>query len=242
MMKIKKLFYLFILIVTMTGCNTSNTKMDSSSINSENSTANNIVPNRVNNTEVNERVSKMEEEKAISWYIRLQAEDMSKKIISSNAQLGVLDEENAIVKHTLSALPPLGSDYIDIVFNDPIGGDSGEYQTSFQQFSENSEYRWGFTVKTDNTNAQIALTWRGLYVLSGYVDDQGRQRYKERRSMTNPLIINMQLIDVDTGHVMNVLSGTNAKVYYFNMNGKTEKRFEWVVLPDNKLPSSESKS
>lgn len=135
----------------------------------------------------------------------------------------------------------MGSDYIDIVFQDPAGVDVGDYKTNFQQFSENSEYRWRFTVRTDNTNANIALTWRGLYVLNPYIDDQDRQRYEERRSMTDLLIRNMQLIDVDTGNTMNVLSGNHAKVYYFNMNGKSEKTFEWVVLPDSRLTSPGSK-
>ncbi len=238
MLKIKKFFYLLILMIMLAGCDTS-----SDVINSDNkvNAIDEIVKEEIVNENTVPEKRSIVAEKAINWYIRLQAEDTSKQIISSNTQLGVLDEEGATVKHTLSTLPPMGSDYIDIVFQDPVGVDAGEYKTNFQQFAENSEYRWQFTVKTDNTNANIALTWRGLYVLNPYIDDQDRQRYEETRSMSNLLIRNMQLIDVDTGNVMNVLSGDNAKVYYFNMNGKTEKTFEWVVLPDSALASSGSK-
>jgi len=240
MLKIKKFFYLLILMIMVTGCDTSNNEISSGTVTSGNTT-DEIVKDDTDNENIVPNKRSIIEEKAISWYIRLQAEDTSKHIISSNAQLGVLDEEEATVKHTLSTLPPMGSDYIDIVFKDPAGVDAGEYKTNFQQFVENSEYRWQFTVRTDNTNANIALTWRGLYVLSPYIDDQDRQRYEERRSMTNRLIRNMQLVDIDTGNAMNVLSGDNAKVYYFNMNGKTEKTFEWVVVPDSMLTSPGSK-
>ncbi len=235
MLKIKKFFYLLILMIILVGCDISNDVVNSSIFNSVNTADN------TDNEDIVPSKRSIMEEKAINWYIRLQAEDTSTQIISSNAQLGVLDEEQATVKHTLITLPPMGSDYIDIVFQDPVGVDAGDYKTNFQQFSENSEYRWRFTVRTDNVNAQMALTWRGIYVLKPYIDTEDRQRYDETRSMSNPIIKNMQLIDVDTGNTINVLSGNQAKVYYFNMNGKTEKTFEWVVLPDSILTSSGSK-
>jgi len=31
------------------------------------------------------------------------------------------------------------------------------------------------------------------------------------------------------------LSGDAPKVYYFNMNGSTERSFEWIQLPDSAI-------
>lgn len=236
MLKLKKWFYFVMLSTLFVGCDIPNNMADSSTLSNADTTDNSNGKNSLSL-----KRSAVSEEKAVNWYIRLQAEDTAKHTLSSSAQLGVLDEEDATVKHTLSAFPPMGSGYIDIVFRNPTGVDAGDYKTYFQQFAENSEYRWRFTVRTDDSNAQIALTWRGVYVLTPYIDTEGRQRYKETKSMSNPIIKNMQLIDVDTGNAINVLSGNQAKIYYFNMNGKTEKTFEWVVLPDSMLTSSGSK-
>lgn len=240
MLKIKKFSYLLVLILMLVGCNTSDDIVNSNIVTNV-SINDGLTEDEITNETILPEKRSIIEEKASSWYIRLIAEDTSTQIKSSDAQLGVLDEEEATVKHSLSAFPPMGSNYIDIVFQDPAGVVEGEYKTNFQQFVENSEYRWRFTVKTDNTNANIALTWRGLYVLNPYIDDQDRQRYNETKSMINPAIKNMQLIDIDTGNVMNLLSGNNPKVYYFKMNGKTEKTFEWVMVPDSMLTLFESK-
>ncbi|HIP27887.1 MAG TPA: hypothetical protein EYG82_01780 [Sulfurovum sp.] len=229
MLKIKEFFYLSITGVFIIGCNPSDTATEIAVAGTNGQTIaedTTVLPKRT-----------LSEEKASNWYVRLVASDASKNIRSGDTMLGVLDEENAVQKHTLEASATPANDYIDIIFRDPAGVAAGDYKTNFQQYIDNnSEHRWSFVVKTDDSNAQIALTWRGIYVLNPYIDDQDRQRYNETRSMTNPVIKNMQLIDVDTGNVINTLSGNKAKVYYFSMNGQTEKRFEWVMIPDSALP------
>ena len=117
-------------------------------------------------------------------------------------------------------------------FRDPAGVEAGDYKVNFHMHEEGSEDRWQFTVRTDDVNADILLTWRGLYVLTPYIDDQDRQRYKEYRSLTNPLIKNMKLIDVSNGTEIAAAVDGKVQTYSFNMDGQSEKTFEWVVQAD----------
>lgn len=172
------------------------------------------------------------ETKPSNWYIRLVAEDPARAMKAGDTQLGELEVSDAVEKHTLKALSPFGGSYLDIVFGDPAGVDAGDYKVNFHMYEEGSEDRWQFTVRTDDVNADILLTWRGLYVLTPYIDDQDRQRYKEYRSTTNPLIKNMKLVDVSTGDEIAASVDGKVQTYSFNMDGQSERTFEWVVQTD----------
>ena len=180
-------------------------------------------------TEVQLHKPVVEEVKPSHWYIRLVAEDMNRGLKSASAQLGELEESDTVSKHTLKSLSPFGGTYVDVVFKDPTGVDAGEYKTNFHIYNESSEERWQFTVKTDDANADISLTWRGLYVLAPYVDEENRQRYKEYRSLSNPLIKQMKLVDSSNGNEIAAVISDKVQVYSFNMDGQTERTFEWVV-------------
>jgi hypothetical protein len=180
-------------------------------------------------TEVEYHKPVVEETKPSNWYIRLVAEDVNRGLKSASAQLGELEESDAVSKHTLKSLSPFGGSYLDVVFKDPAGVKEGEYKTNFHVYNESSEDRWQFMVKTDDANADISLTWRGLYVLTPYIDQQDRQRYKEYRSVTNPLIRQMKLVDSSNGNEIAAAVNGKVQTYSFNMDGQTERTFEWVV-------------
>ena len=183
------------------------------------------------------------ETKPSNWYIRLVAEDPARAMKSGDTQLGELEESAAVSKHTLKALSPFGGSYLDIVFRDPVGVDAGDYKVNFHQYNEGTEESWQFTVRTDDANADILLSWRGLYVLTPYVDDQNRQRYREYRSLSNPLIQNMKLVDVSSGKEITVAVDGKVQTYVFNMNGQNERTFEWIVQTDVvDIPVNNSKS
>jgi len=173
-----------------------------------------------------------DEVKPSNWYIRLVAEDVNRGLKSASAQLGELEESDAVSKHTLKSLSPFGGSYLDVVFKDPAGVEAGEYKTNFHAYNESSEERWQFTVKTDDANADIALSWRGLYVLSPYIDQQDRQRYKEYRSISNPLIKQMKLVDSSNGNEIAAAVNGKVQIYSFNMDGQKERTFEWVVATE----------
>ncbi len=171
-----------------------------------------------------------EETKATNWYIRLVAEDLSRALKTNSAQLGTLEESDAVVKHTLiSRGRTFSGPYLDIVFIDPDGVEAGEYKTNYHTYQEGVEDRWIFTVRTDDNNSEIRLTWRGLHLLTPYTDDKNREQYKEHRSLINPLIDHMKLIDVDTGTEIAVSVNGEIQTYVLNMNGQSEREFEWVV-------------
>ena len=183
------------------------------------------------------------ETKPSNWYIRLVAEDPSRAMKAGDTQLGELEESDAVSKHTLKALSPFGGSYVDIVFRDPAGVDTGDYKVNFHQYNEDTEESWQFTVRTDDANADILLSWRGLYVLTPYVDDQDRQRYREYRSLSNPLIQNMKLVDVNSGKEIAAAVDGKVQTYVFNMNGQNERTFEWIVQTDVvDIPVNNSKS
>lgn len=172
------------------------------------------------------------EEKPSNWYIRLVAEDPVREMKTGSAQLGELERSDTVEKYTLKALSPFGGSYLDIIFRNPAGMDAGNYKVNFHIHAEVTEDRWSFIVRTDNVNADILLTWRGLYVLTPYIDGQDRSRYKEYRTTTNPLIKNMKLVDVSTGNEIAAEVDGKVQTYSFNMDGQKERTFEWVVQID----------
>ena len=170
-----------------------------------------------------------EESKPSNWYIGLVAEDPGKGLKTHSAQLGILEEGNAVVKHTLISSGRFAGSYLDIVFVDPDGVAEGVYKTNYHTYQEGIEEHWRFTVKTDDVNAEIFLSWRGLYLLTPYTDDKNRELYKEIRSLSNPLIKYMKLVDIDAGVEKATIVNGEVQTYVFNMNGKKERVFEWVV-------------
>ncbi|MCF6205425.1 MAG: hypothetical protein L3J47_00835 [Sulfurovum sp.] len=169
------------------------------------------------------------EEAPSNWYIRLVAEDSAREMKTLGAQLGEIEESDAVEKHTLKAPTPFGSTYLDVVFHNPEGVDAGDYKVNFHNYSEETDRSWRFTVRTDDPHADILLSWRGVYVLTPYLDDQNRHRYREYRSVTNPLIGHMKLVDVKAGNEIAAAVNGKVQTYVFNMEGEQERTFEWVV-------------
>ena len=247
MLKSKKIIILMALVFILVGCNSDDATDIGTDIPTNEATT---FPDKDDTSteeetgNIEERLSKpaIVETKPSNWYIRLVAEDPAKAMKSAGSQLGELEESSAVEKHTLKAFSPFGASYIDVIFVDPDGVASGDYKVNFHSYEEGVEDRWRFTVRTDDTAADILLTWRGLYVLTPYVDEQNRQRYKEYRSMTNPLIKNMKLVDSSNGKEIAAAVNGQVQTYSFNMDGQTERTFEWVVQTDEvSIPARTSK-
>ncbi len=181
------------------------------------------------------------EQIAKEWYVRIVVEDTTNNMKTSDTQLGRLDAIDAVEKHTLKAIAPFGSNYLDVVFVNPIGVDAGSYKSNFHVFG-NDEDSWEFTVKSYDNNATMILSWRGLYVLTPYTDSENRERYREYRSMTNPLLSYMTLLDVSTNTEIDVLVNGTMNEYVFDMNGSTERVFRWTVKDSSLWTSSEAKT
>lgn len=165
---------------------------------------------------------------AKEWYVRIVVEDTTNNMKTAGAQLGQLDTADVLSKHTLKAISPFRPTFLDVVFVNPIGVDAGEYKSNFHVSSTDAD-EWEFTVKSHDSNATMILGWRGLYVLTSYIDEQNRERYTEYRSMTNPSLLQMTLVDITEGDEIDVLSNGTVNEYVFNMNGVTERTFKWKV-------------
>ncbi len=175
-------------------------------------------PNKVGTPEI----------KPENWYLRIVAEDTTRDMKAGDTQLGQVTETDAASRHSLKSLRPFSGGYLEVVFRDPPDVANGDYKSSFHTYEDGDDV-WEFIVKADEPNADIILSWRGLYVLDPYIDDQSRLRYREYRSMTNPLIKYMKLVDVSTGMEIPAVHNGEVQTYHFNMDGTEEKIFRWVV-------------
>ena len=171
------------------------------------------------------------EQKATNWYVRLVAEAPERGLITYSAQLGIVDEQDASEKYNLSHFQPM-EPYIDIVFEDPVEADSGDYKASFKPYVEENSERWYFTVKSDDNESNVVLTWRGLYILTPYLNSDGQIRYKEHLSRSNPILSQMRIVDVLTGDEVAIIQDRNIQSMSFNMGGSNTRTFRWELLTD----------
>jgi len=169
------------------------------------------------------------EQIASNWYVRLLIKDSARGMESFNTQLGQLDRADAVSQHTLKALKPFDGNYLDIVFHNPDGVEEGDYKVNFHTYEANATDSWEFTVRSSDSDAQLSLSIRGLYVLTPYEDEQGRTRYHEYRSISNPLLTHMKLVDEDTQEEISALVDGKISTYTFGMDGKSEKTFRFVL-------------
>lgn len=170
------------------------------------------------------------EVKPSNWYIRIVAQDLNLGLKSQNALLGMLEEKDAVQKHTLKTRGSFDG-YLDVLFINPDGVAEGQYKTNYHTFQNETEEIWTFSVMSRDTNANISLSWRGLYILTPYMD-ANRQLYREYRSTTNPLSKQMKLVDTQTNEEMAAVSNGEVQTYTFNMDGSTERTFKWVVATE----------
>ena len=217
----KNILLLILLGISFTACSESNGSSNSVEKGEDNKS---VVPKETKKSGVVEVAPN-------SWYVRLVAEDAARGMKTSNAQLGQLDEANATLKHTLSALSPFGGSWLDVIFENPNNVATGRYKVNFQTYVKDQEASWTFSVKTDDNhmNADVALTWQGLYVLSSYTDAQNRLRYHEHRSLSNPLLKYMKLVDMKTSDEIPVVLQGQVQTYHFNMDGNNTRVFKWVL-------------
>ena len=163
---------------------------------------------------------------AKNWYVYLVATDIARGLETRSASLGELDKADATVEQKTDRAIPFSDTYIDIAFIDPEGLDEGEYKSHFLPYRE-GEQMWRFTVLSDDANALVALTWRGMFKLTPYGDEDGKIRYSESLNRSNPILNMMQLIDEKTGETVAVAKGSRPRTISFNMDGETSRTFRW---------------
>lgn len=171
-------------------------------------------------------------EETKNWYVRLVAKDVDRDLITYTAQIGVVDEVNGTKKYSSGYLEPFSGQYIDLRFEDPEGLEPGNYKASFQVYEANTSKTWNFTVRSDDPNAEVALSWRGLYVLRPYIDGQGDRRYSEGQSHDDALLARMQIVDALSGEAYALFDNGVVNTIHFNMQGHLSRYFRWELLND----------
>lgn len=234
----KKLIALAFLVFLLGGCqhtNITNNEENTQTVTDEESSDQNTSTldedESVKENDDNEELLAVAEEIAKNWYVRLVATDNKRGLESNTALLGELDNDNATMEQKLERIEPFTSGYIDIAFIDPAGLEKGEYKSHFLSFSK-GEQVWRFTVLSDDTDADVTLSWRGLYVLTPYKDENNEIQYKESINRTNPILDNMQLVDEATGRTIAVINSRQPQAMSFSMDGSTSRTFRWERKTD----------
>lgn len=169
----------------------------------------------------------VKETAAQNWYVRLTAEAPGRGMSTENAQVGQLERPDAS-EQNLRAFTPFGGSYLDIVIrNDKT---AAELKADFHPRSTMVNDAWTFVVKSDDANATVMLSWRGLYILTPYRDAQSRIRYRETISTTNPLLNSMRIVDVKGGEAVPVTKRGEKSFITFRMGGENERVFRWEIL------------
>ena len=165
-----------------------------------------------------------------NWYIRIIAKDIDRNLKSENTQLGVLEGSDVVARHSLKAIAnPFEGSYLDMVFINPPDLRLGEYKTNFHTASISQNNIWEMTLKSDDISANIEISWRGIYSLDAYVDDQDRTRYHSKHSSSNPLFNYMKLVDLTTNIEIPAIFDGKLQSYIVNMDGVNQKNFLWIV-------------
>jgi hypothetical protein len=230
MMKKMQIIYIFLTILILVGCGGNSTGTESSMTgNTETLTDTVLDPS----AEIGSDTTTGDEEALLAvevvpenWYIRLVAEDKRRELKTESSQLGEL-AVNDISDKAIKAIGTSSASFIDILFENPDNLEEGTYKSVFKVYDENQEKSWNFSVVTDDENAEVTLSWHGLFVLTPKIDEAGR--FSEYRSVSNPLIRQMKLVDTQTGIEVQAIRDGHIMKYSFNMNGNDTREFSWVV-------------
>jgi hypothetical protein len=179
--------------------------------------------------------------KAKEWYVRLIAEAPASGLKDRSAQLGQLSGKKIRNKHSLKAIPPFSGNYLYIAFVDPDMLEPDQYKTNFHPKSKQDS--WEFSVFSGDPEADIVLSWDGLYALDRNKNNKRKKnkkksrRYHERFVPRHKRLSKMLLIDNLTGDEIPLVYNDEKLTYSFNMDGMYERTF--TVLLTRKAVKSE---
>ncbi|NOR56212.1 MAG: hypothetical protein GQ531_08380 [Sulfurovum sp.] len=180
--------------------------------------------------------------KTSEWAIELVVEDMTEGLKNSGSRLGEMsvasDEKD---KYDLKALAgSFSGKHLTVIF--PIDGSGNGYNTDIHKWNEKASDSWDFIVKTNNPDSTMTISWKGIYALIPFKDEQNRPVYKQELRDNDALLNRMQLVDIDTNAVISVYADNQLQSYTFNMDGKTERTFRWELLEETVASNIQNKA
>jgi len=161
--------------------------------------------------------------KAKNWYIKIVAINQSDNITISDTKFGELETKNTDIYNLKTY-----NKFDTTNFNISLISNQQKFKSLFYTHNDQTK-KWSFKLNSDNKNADILLTWQGIYVLEKFTDKYNRTRYKEYRYTKNPIVNYLKLIDKQNGVEIPAIQNSKICKYQFNMNGKKSREFEWVL-------------
>lgn len=154
-----------------------------------------------------------------NWYIYFQATDNTHNLKSSYMQIGQLDQ-NSTFKYNLKAIKPFENNFIDITYQTS----TGNYKSVFHPFNLDED-TWYFTINSSDQNANITLSWIGLYEVKPYIKNNQTQ-YRISRKLNKEILNAITVIDLTTNQEIPLIKANNLLSYTFSMNNQTKRVFK----------------
>ncbi len=165
-------------------------------------------------------------------YVRVIAEVPSEGLKDKGNVLGRINGSSSQYDtHDLVELDPAmgSSSYLTVVFPHEGWTKGDNYASDYHGLDDVAQDKWNFVVRTDDSSREVTLRWEGPYLLELREDENNVERYVQKRDSNGDYADAMYLVDIDRNTSVKVLKDGTVQSYTFNMDGKTERKFQWVL-------------
>ncbi len=175
------------------------------------------------------------ESQVTEWAIKLNAIDSNGKLGDTNIPLGqVYPATDNVDRYDLASAPhPFGGDFMEVVYT--IDDNTTEFSTNYHSVKKDQYDSWTFVVKTNDPDRTVTLSWPGIFKVESATDEYNRVRLFNEFLNYDPVMEQMQLVDMRTGEVVSAVADGKVQSYTFNMDGETERTFKWEYLSEKAL-------
>jgi hypothetical protein len=138
-------------------------------------------------------------------------------------------------RNDVKAIGSLAGSEVALSFlrGDEWGENAGDYLSSYHDALGDLD-SWSFVVYSKFDQAEVTLTWDGLFELTPDATSGG-SRYDEQRNLESKLLQKLNLVDLVTGEVTPAVFGRGNETptldsYTFTLDpGETSRQFLWVL-------------
>jgi hypothetical protein len=111
---------------------------------------------------------------------------------------------------------------------------AGEYHSNYRDTQDENE-TWEMTVFSSVRNAEVTLTWDGLYMLT-----RKESGYDKKKLLNSPILEELYLVDTETGEIINAVDDGKLNTYTFKMGETGSRTFIWVFGKSDSYAQSNS--
>ena len=144
----------------------------------------------------------------------------------------LFESDDGYDKHDVTPYVSLANAKAAVLFvRDDWGDRSGEYHSDYHGSNRQSD-SWLMTVVSTVTDAEVTLSWDGLFELTSN-ESNDLVSYTEKRTLDSQTLVDLHLIDLDTLEVIEAVSDEgllNSHSFYL-ASGETSRHFRWVLGP-----------